>query len=147
MDTIVLDTNVFVAALISSDGASRELLRQCLLGNFKPLMGTALYLEYEDVVSREHVFSNSPVSAQDRFDLLDAFLSVCKWTKVYYLWRPNLADEADNHLIELAVAGQARCIATYNIRDLRRHELVFSDIQILNPAELLEVTSDGHVNN
>lgn len=22
---------------------------------------------------------------------------------VYYLWRPNLADEADNHLVELGV--------------------------------------------
>ena len=29
------------------------------------------------------------------------------WVRVYYLWRPNLPDEADNHLVELAVAGNA----------------------------------------
>jgi hypothetical protein len=30
---------------------------------------------------------------------LDAFLSVCHWQKVYYAWRPNLPDEADNHKV------------------------------------------------
>ena len=27
------------------------------------------------------------------------------WVTVYYGWRPNLSDEGDNHLIELALAG------------------------------------------
>ena len=31
----------------------------------------------------------------EREGLLDAFLSVCHWQKVYYAWRPNLLDEAD----------------------------------------------------
>lgn len=26
------------------------------------------------------------------------------WTRIYFGWRPNLRDEADNHLVELAVA-------------------------------------------
>ncbi len=29
---------------------------------------------------------------------------------VYYGWRPNLPDEGDNHLIELALAGSAQAI-------------------------------------
>ena len=33
-------------------------------------------------------------------------------------WRPNLPDEADNHLIELGVAAQA--IVTRNLRDVSR---------------------------
>ena len=28
----------------------------------------------------------------------------CRWVRVYYLWRPNLPDEADN-VVELAVAN------------------------------------------
>ena len=30
-------------------------------------------------------------------------MSRCRWVEVFYAWRPNLPDEADNHLIELAV--------------------------------------------
>jgi predicted nucleic acid-binding protein len=36
---------------------------------------------------------------------------------VYHAWRPNLPDEADNHLLELAVAAQADAIVTRNLRD------------------------------
>ena len=37
--------------------------------------------------------------------LRDAILSIGHWQKVYYAWRPNLPDDANNHLVELAVAG------------------------------------------
>jgi hypothetical protein len=30
-------------------------------------------------------------------------------------WRPNLRDEGDNHLVELAIAGGAEAIVTYNV--------------------------------
>lgn len=56
--------------------------------------------------------------------------------EVYYLWRPNLPDEADNHLIELAVAGAAETIVTQNVRQLRRGELRFPSLRILRPEEL-----------
>jgi hypothetical protein len=36
--------------------------------------------------------------------LLEIFFSVCEWTRIYCGWRPNLPDEGDNHLVELAVA-------------------------------------------
>jgi len=55
-------------------------------------------------------------------------------------WRPNLPDESDNHLIELAVAGGARAIVTNNVRHLERSELLFPTIRILRPADLIEET-------
>jgi hypothetical protein len=57
---------------------------------------------------------------------------------VLFRWRPNLADESDNHLVELAVAGGATAIVTNNVRDLRSGELVFPDIGIMTPAEFLK---------
>ena len=44
---------------------------------------------------------------------------------MYYLRRPNLPAEADNHLVELAVAGGAEAIDTHNTRDFERAELHF----------------------
>lgn len=66
--------------------------------------------DFEDVLGRDALFANSR--------LLDIFLTRCRWTRVYYLWCPNLCDEADNHLIELAVAAGAPYIVSRNVRDL-----------------------------
>jgi len=54
---------------------------------------------------------------------------------IYYLWRPNLKDEADNHLIELAVAGNVKCIITQNKNDFKNSDLLFPDIQIVDVRE------------
>ena len=54
-------------------------------------------------------------------------------------WRPNLPDEADNHLIELAVAAQADAIVTRNLRDVSRGDLKIPSLGVLTPEQCLEV--------
>ncbi|NJO96247.1 MAG: putative toxin-antitoxin system toxin component, PIN family [Hyellaceae cyanobacterium CSU_1_1] len=135
---IVVDTNVFVGVLVGQrESASRELVRQCLRGKYQPLMGNALFAEYQDVVNRDHITDLCPLTTNEKMNLLAAFMNVCQWVRVYYLWRPNLPDEADNHLIELAVAGNAQIIATRNIKDFQRSQLQFSQFEILKPEEVL----------
>ena len=135
---IVVDTNILVSAILSPDGAAREVLRRCLTGRYRPLVGNALFLEYEDVLSREKLFAEAPIGPEDREALLDAFLGACQWIDIAFLWRPNLPDEADNHLVELAVAGNAEAIVTHNIRDVAAGELVFDGIRVLTPGSLLK---------
>jgi len=101
-------------------------------------MGTALFSEYEDVLGREPLFKNSCLNNTEREELLDIFMATTLWTKVYYNWRPNLPDEGDNHLIELAVAGSAKCIVTRNLRDFKRAELFFPELKILSPEDFLK---------
>ena len=133
-DVVVIDTNVFISALL---GPSRQVIRACLQGQFQPLMGAALFHEYEVVMGRDVLFGNCRLSVEERTELLDAFLSVCRWIRVYYLWRPNLRDEGDHHLIELAVAGGARYIVTQNLKDLRSGELDFAGLRMISPDALL----------
>ena len=135
---IVVDTSVFIAAILSPSGENRDVLRECLRGKAKPLMGAALFHEYEDLLGRSELMAKSPLSASDRQTLFDAFLSVAEWMKVYFLWRPNLPDEADNHLIELALAGSAETIVTNNLRDLQGGELRFPGLKIQSPRQFLE---------
>ena len=70
-------------------------------------------------------------------ELLNAFYSVCDWVPIYYLWRPNIADEGDNFLIELALAGNATHIITNNISDLTNSELSFPELEIVKPEQML----------
>ena len=136
MVPIVIDTNVFVAGLRSTGGASREVLRQSLEGRFQPLFGNALWLEYGDLLGRPA--RGELTTAEERLAVLAALARRGRWITVYYGGRPNLPDEADNHLIELALAGNAKAIVTHNVRDVRRGELLFVKWRILTPAECLE---------
>lgn len=43
-------------------------------------------------------------------EFLDGFAAVRTAVDASYLWRPNLKDEADNHLVELAIAARAAYI-------------------------------------
>ena len=134
---IVIDTNVLVGACMGN-GASREVVEACLRGQHIALVGAALLGEYEDVLARERLFDGCRLSQPERSELLDALLSVSRWTRVYYAWRPNLPDEGDNHLIELAVAGNASHVVTRNLRDLCRSELKFPLLSIVSPEQFLK---------
>jgi putative PIN family toxin of toxin-antitoxin system len=138
VDRVIIDTNVFVAALMRSAGAPREVLRLALMGRLIPCFGNALFAEYEDVLGRVDLFAKSPLSVHERDALFDALLSVSDWVRISYLWRPNLSDEADNHVLELAVAAGAAFIITANKRDFMRSELSFPSVRVQTAGEFLE---------
>jgi putative PIN family toxin of toxin-antitoxin system len=135
---VVIDTNVLTGALLRREGQNRGVLRACFEERLKPVVGQALFLEYEDVLGRQSLFRRSPLSAHERRRLFESFLSVCEWVRIYYLWRPNLRDEGDNHILELAVAGGASMIVTNNVADFVGSDLRFPDIRILSPKDLLK---------
>lgn len=85
------------------------------------------------------MFKGSTLPRSDRETVLNGFLKCCRWVEVYYAWRPNLPDEADKHLIELAVAARADAIVTRNLKDLAVGELAFPSLQVLTPERCLEV--------
>jgi len=135
--TVVVDTSILISSLIGAQGPSRKILRRCLQGYYHPVISNALFLEYEDVSRREEVLTLCPLAVDEIRTLLNAFYAVCRWVPIYYLWHPNTRDESDNFLIELALAGNASCIITNNVRDLRSAELKFPDLHIAKPDELL----------
>jgi predicted nucleic acid-binding protein len=133
---IAIDTNVLVAGLRSGGGASRAVLRRALGGRLQPLFGNALWMEYQDLLGRP-VWGDA-TTADERHEVLAALARQARWVTVYYGWRPNLPDEGDNHLIELALAGGAVAIVTHNLRDLRGGALRLGNLRVLTPAQCLE---------
>lgn len=62
---VVLDTSVLVAALRSRRGASNRLLELVAHGAVRPLVSTALFLEYEDVLMRAETRLATKMDAED----------------------------------------------------------------------------------
>ena len=89
------------------------------------------------MLSREELFTRSRLNSQERNELLDIVLARCQWVRIFYSWRPNLADEGDNHLVELAIAGAADAIVTRNIRDLTQSDMQFPHLANLSTEQFL----------
>ena len=123
---VVIDTSVWISALICKESQARALLRLVLNKCISAQMSEALFLEYEAVMQREKIQHLTPLTHKEQQELLSAFLSVCQWNEIYYTWRPNLKDENDNFLVELAVSSGASVIITYNLKDFEEAQLLFS---------------------
>ena len=89
--------------MIGGKGPNREVLRRCLQGDLQPFVGNAPYLEYQDLLNRENIQAFCKQTSVSLMEFLDGFAQVCTAIDARYLWRPNLKDEADNHLVELAI--------------------------------------------
>lgn len=134
---IVIDTSVWISALITKDSKARELLRLVFHAKLHPQMSEALFREYEDVMKRKKIQNLTPLSSLEQNELFEAYLSTCKWNEIYYMWRPNLKDENDNFVVELAVASGAEAIITYNIKDFKNAELIFNH-KIISPEDFIK---------
>ncbi len=134
---IVIDTSVWISALIAKDSQARELIRLVLKKELFPQMSEALFREYESVMKRGKIQSLTPLDKDEQEELFDAYLSTCRWVDIYYRWRPNLKDEDDNFLVELAVASGSRAIVTYNVKDFVGANLLFPH-KIITPEDFIK---------
>lgn len=134
---IVLDTSVLVAALRSRRGASNELLRRVAQSSLRPLVSTALFLEYEDVISRAEQRLATGVSERDIESFLAALASACDPVEVHFRWRPQLSDPSDELVLEAAVNGMADALVTHNVRDFQVAAERF-DLRVLTPQMCLK---------
>lgn len=109
---IVIDTNVFVAALLSQKGASYRLLLLADSGLFTINLSVPLVVEYEDAASR--ILKRTRLSEEDLHDILDYVGKVGSRKQIYYLWRPVLRDPKDDMVLELAIAAECEFIISFN---------------------------------
>jgi putative PIN family toxin of toxin-antitoxin system len=130
----VIDTNVLHAGLYSATGASFRLLRLIDAGRLIPVLSTTLLFEYEDVLKRNRELLDLSNKAIE--DVLDGFCSRGEPRNIYFLWRPQLPDQKDDHVLELAVAAGNVPIVTHNVRDF--HAARMFGVRVMKPAEMLK---------
>lgn len=139
MYKIVVDTNVWYQALRNAHGASHYIMRLTYERRLHIALSVPVLLELEDVLLRTSSLADLKLEAEDIQRFLRFMTVVGIPQKIYYQWRPNLPDEADNIFIELAVASGSRFIVTNNVRDfVRNRELRFNDLEIVTPSQFVQ---------
>ena len=135
---LVLDTDVLVAAFRSERGAARELLIAALDQRFVLLASTALWLEYEAVLTRPLQLTAMRLNnAGEVRDALAALAIVAEPVVIHFLWRPVLADAEDEHVLDLAMNGRADMLVTFNQDDFAEASKSFQ-IEVVTPAVALQ---------
>jgi putative PIN family toxin of toxin-antitoxin system len=134
---LVLDTDVLVAAFRSERGASRELLIAALDERLVLLASTALWLEYEAVLTRPLHLRAAGLSAAEVRDVLAALAVVAEPVPIHFLWRPVLADAEDEHVLDLTMNGRADMLVTFNQDDFVEASKTFQ-IDVVTPAAALQ---------
>ncbi len=131
---VALDTNVVFAALKSSSGASARLLECALNGEIELVVSELVWEEYCGVLRRSTEILNCDAATVERF--LDFLAQLMEFQEVYFLWRPPMRDEADDKVLECAVAARVDFLVTFNGRDFVGSELF--QVRVVTPAQVLQ---------
>jgi predicted nucleic acid-binding protein len=134
---MILDTDVIVAAIRSSGGASAEIVRRILRGEIHIDLTVAIALEYEAVATRDEHLAAGEISAIEATNLIDALVALARPVEIHFRWRPQLRDADDEMIFEAAINAQDRTIVTFNTKDFAMAADKF-DLTLLKPRQLLE---------
>ena len=132
----ILDTDVVVAALRSSSGASAELLRRLEKGHLTLLLSVPLALEYETICQLPEHRLAAGLSYREVEVFVNTLIGLAEPVEIHYRWRPQSRDPGDEMVVEAAVNGSADALVTFNRRDFGTVHKVFG-IDVLLPREAL----------
>ena len=132
-----LDTDVLVAGLRSKTGASRRLLVLLYQGRYQSVASVAMMLEYEAVLTRSENLAAFGLAQGEMLRFLDSLSLLIIPVTPFSLWRPQLRDPADEHVLEAAVNGYADAIVTFNHRHFQTAATRFG-IDVLRPGAALQ---------
>jgi putative PIN family toxin of toxin-antitoxin system len=128
---LVLDTNVFVSALLFSNSAPEKVLKHAVeLADL--MMSKSLFQELKETLTLKKF--DHYLSTDERMQFLQILRSAVEFVepqKKITMCR----DEKDNHILELAIEIKASCIVTGDQDLLILNP--FQNIPILRPREFL----------
>jgi len=113
-------------------------------GDLQMVVSTPIFAEYSDVCLRKSSLQLFGLTEEDVWDVLNFIAYISVKIDIKYLLRPNLQDEGDNLIMELAFASDSRYLITKNIRDFTcNSELRFDGVRVITPADFMQEVIRG----
>jgi len=107
---VIVDVNVFVSAALSSKGPSATLVRALRDGSLEVVVSPQLLAELDDVLRRPRF--RRFVTLEEVDELLQELAALCRLEPDPAPGAAVLRDNKDDHLVFLARAVDADCIAS-----------------------------------
>lgn len=131
---VVVDTGVFVSALIRRQGTTGDVLRALRDGQFTAIYTTSILVEVIDVMGRAPFRTKYHIEPDD----ITALINLIRLRGELVTPQRNVTvcrDPKYDKFLEAALAGRADCVVSgdVDLLDLT----TFEDIPILRPAEFL----------
>jgi putative PIN family toxin of toxin-antitoxin system len=131
---VVLDTNVYISALISSHSAPSHILTLWELHTFDLRLSPTVFAELERVLHYPKIVRRLRTPEATLARLLTRLREQATWVEPAQRLA-LVADEPGNRFLEIAFAGRATCIITGDAHLLQMGS--FEEIPILSPAAFL----------
>ena len=136
---VTVDTNVLFQALRNSNGASYRILQLIGQQKLRLALSVPVFTEYEDVLTRKSSLEEFGLTKKDVRAVLQMLAYVAIPYTIYFNWRPNLRDEADNIFMELAFTSNSDALITSNLKDFSvSADLKMEDVNVVTPAGFLQ---------
>lgn len=136
---IVLDTNVIISALLSSQGNPAEIIRRWEAGEFDIATSPPLLYELERALNYERVQTYLKLSQEEINQFLNHFQATAITVEPQISLEIVKKDPYDNRVLECALAAGAAFILSgdEHLLELKEHE----GVVILSPAGFITVLS------
>jgi putative PIN family toxin of toxin-antitoxin system len=128
---VVLDTNVLVSGLLSPSRPPADIVRMTSAGTLQLCYDARILTEYKNILSRPK-FGLELAHIEALLDQIKA----CGYSVAAKPLPKSLPDKEDEPFLEVAIAGQAQCLITGNLKHYPA--ACRQGIEIFSPADFLE---------
>ena len=134
---IVLDTNVFVSALINPRGKPAQILNYVFESKVRLFTSPSIIEELERVLSYPKLVKRHGLEKQELKEFVSDLLSILSLVEGKKAIELIAEDPADNNYLSCALDAKADFIVSGDIHLLNLRE--YEGIQIITPAQFLEM--------
>ena len=130
-----MDTNVLVSGLLTPFGLCGRIINLVTSREIILCVDARVLIEYEEVLKRPK-FKIDPVLVETLLDFIESASEAYSTIPL----KNSLPDPDDNPFLEVAIASQAACLMTGNLKHFPNNLLC--GVNVLSPRDLFELLSD-----